>query len=156
MEDSLIAKAEVLLNATVEQVWEASTNPEMIEQYFFGTKVKSDWQEGSPITFSGEWEGQPYEDKGTILEIRPPEILKFSYWSSFSGLEDAPENYKTVTYMLIPKGEKTLLNITQSGAETEEEKKKSEQNWKTVLDNMKVMLEKDLSMPEAEVTEGMA
>ena len=37
-----IAKAQKTINASVEKVWDALTNPEMIKKYMFGATVSSD------------------------------------------------------------------------------------------------------------------
>jgi len=66
----------------------------------FGTETISDWKVGSPIIFQGEYEGHRYKDKGNVLENKVNEILKYNYWSGFSGLEDNPENYSIVTYQI--------------------------------------------------------
>ena len=58
-----IARASVSINAPIAKVWDAFTNPEVIEQYMFGTKVISDWKEGSQITWKGEWQGRKYEER---------------------------------------------------------------------------------------------
>jgi hypothetical protein len=35
-------------------------NPATAKEYFFWAKVHSDWREGSPITFTGEFNGNAY------------------------------------------------------------------------------------------------
>ena len=141
MNDKLTAKATTTINAPVSKVWQALVNPEIIKQYLFDTDVISDWQVGSPITYKGEWQGKSFEDKGKILEIEPEKILKSTHWSPMSGVPDSPENYHTVTYTLAEKGEDTQVTITQDNNANEDEVKHSEQNWKTVLDGMKKLLE---------------
>lgn len=141
MSEKLAAKVEVTINVPTSVVWKALTDPELIKQYFFGTHTESDWKVGSPITFSGEWEGKPYVDKGTILAIEEGSYLKYNYWSSMSGTEDLPENYADITYELRSQGNGTLLTITQEGIATQESKEHSEQNWAYVLDSMKQLLE---------------
>lgn len=54
----LIAKASITINAPVAKVWEALVSPAMIKQYMFGTNVVTDWKEGSPIVWRGEWQGK--------------------------------------------------------------------------------------------------
>lgn len=130
----------IKLQASPSEVWKALTNPEDIKKYFYGTNTVSDWKVGSPIVFTGEWEGQPYEDKGTILELIPDKKLVYNYWSSFSGIEDIPENYANITYLLTPQEDGTLLEITQDGIETEEKRAHSEASWKSVLENLKEVL----------------
>jgi uncharacterized protein YndB with AHSA1/START domain len=130
------------IKAPVAEVWKGLTDPEIVKQYFFGTNVKSDWQVGSPITFSGEWEGKTYEDKGTILEITPGWYVKYSYWSSMSGTEDKPENYADVIYALNEKDGITTLAITQDNIKDEVSKEHSEKNWQMVFGGLKKILEK--------------
>src|SRR3712207_3761127 len=97
MDENLIAKASVTINASSEKVWDALVNPEAIKQYMFGTNVVSGWREGSPIIWRGEWQGKPYEDKGVILRFKPGRGLQYSHFSPLSGLPDKPESYHTVT-----------------------------------------------------------
>jgi uncharacterized protein YndB with AHSA1/START domain len=129
------------INAPAAKVWQGLTDPELVKQYFFGTNLKSNWKEGSPITFSGEWDGKTYEDKGTILEITPGEYVKYSYWSSMSGTEDKPENYANVSYRVTEKDGVSTLEITQDGIKDEASKEHSEQNWQMVFGGLKKILE---------------
>jgi uncharacterized protein YndB with AHSA1/START domain len=129
------------INAPAAKVWQGLTDPELVKQYFFGTNLKSDWKEGSPITFSGERDGKAYEDKGTILEITPGEYVKYSYWSSMSGTKDKPENYANVSYRVIEKDGVSTLEITQDGIKDEATKEHSEQNWQMVFGGLKKILE---------------
>jgi uncharacterized protein YndB with AHSA1/START domain len=139
---NIIAKAEIKIEATIEKVWDALTNPEIIKEYFFGTYVHSTWQPGSPITFTGEWEGKKYEDKGTILKAEPPTLLQYNYWSSMSGIEDKPENYVVITYDLQERNNLIDVTITQQNIPTEEMREHSEQNWKVVLEGLKKVVER--------------
>lgn len=131
----------IVINAPVATVWEAIVNPVLVKKYFFGTNVHSEWKKGSPIRWTGEWEGKQYEDKGTILEIEKNKLLKYNYRSSFSPKPDTPENYHDVTYKLKDLGGKTEYTVIQEGAETKEAKEHSESNWGNVLSDMKRMLE---------------
>ena len=141
MNNKFTAKATSTINAPASKVWDALTDPSLIKQYLFGTEVNTDWQVGSPITYKGEWEGKTYEDKGKILQIEPEKLLVSTFWSSLAGLPDAPENYKTVRYELSPENGRTRLTITQDNNANQEEADHSAQNWNTVLDGMKKLLE---------------
>ncbi len=142
MNNGLTLTTSISINASKSKVWKALTDPEQIKKYLFGTETKSDWKVGSPITFSGEWEGKPYQDKGTILEIEKEKILKYSYWSSFSGTEDTSENYANVTYSIEEKNGKTIFTLTQDSIKSKEALDHSEQNWKMVMKSLKELLEK--------------
>jgi uncharacterized protein YndB with AHSA1/START domain len=140
--ENAIAKAQVEINAPAEKVWDALTNPEIIKQYLFGTNAVSDWKVGSPITYTGVWEGKEYKDKGTILEIVPNKKLVSTYWSGMSGKADVPENYQKVSYELEEADGKTTLTITQENNPSAQSAEHSGDNWKMVLGKMKEILEK--------------
>lgn len=90
-----VAHATTTIHAPVARVWDALVNPALIKQYMFGTNVSSDWKEGSPIVWKGEWQGKSYEDKGVILRLQPERLLQYSHFSPLSGLPEMPENYHT-------------------------------------------------------------
>ena len=142
MENNLILEVSTPINASKSVVWKALTDPEQIKKYLFGTETISDWKIGSPITFSGVWEGKPYIDKGTILQIEKEKILKYNYWSSFSGTEDVPANYANITYSLEEKDGQTMFTILQDSIKTKEARDHSEQNWRMVMNSLKELLEK--------------
>lgn len=139
---NLTLTTSISIHAPLAKVWHALTDPAEIKKYLFGTDTITDWKVGSPITFSGEWEGKAYQDKGTILEIEKEKILKYNYWSSFSGTEDKPENYANITYRLEEKDGVTVFTLVQDGIRNAEAREHSEQNWKMVLNALKELLEK--------------
>jgi uncharacterized protein YndB with AHSA1/START domain len=142
MKNNITANVNISIKAPVSKVWDALTKPEIIKQYFFGTDAKSDWEVGGPVTFKGEWEGKTYEDKGIVTASEPNKLLSYSYWSSMSGKEDKPENYANVTYELTQRENETNLSITQDNIADEKTKEHSVQNWKSVLNDLKKLLEK--------------
>jgi hypothetical protein len=73
--------------------------------------------------------------------MEPEKLLRSTHWSPLSSVPDTPENYHTVTYELSEKDGSTEVTITQDKNANEEEKAHSEQNWNTVLDGMKKLLE---------------
>lgn len=141
MKQDYIARQSIIIDAPAGRVWDALINPEIIKLYLFGTQVTSDWKVGSSITYRGEWKSKTYEDKGKILELVPERLFISTYWSSMSGLPDIPENYKKVTWELLPEKNGIRLVVTQDNNATEAEKNHSEGNWKMVLDKMKEILE---------------
>src|SRR6476646_667886 len=141
MKSNINAQVSVNVHASIANVWDALTRPEIIKQYFFGTNTITDWKVGSPIKFQGEWEGRSYEDKGTILEIQKNELIKYNYWSSMSGIEDKPENYVIITYLLSGEDENVNLTVLQENIRDEKMKTHSEENWNKVLQGLKKVVE---------------
>ncbi len=140
--NDIIARAAVTIDAPVAKVWDALTHPDIIKQYMLGTNVVSDWKEGSPIVWQGEWQGRKYEDKGVILKLVPDRTIQYSHFSPLSGVPDAPENYHTVTVNLSPEGARTHVELSQDHNASEDERGHSEQNWRMMLEGLKQLLEK--------------
>jgi uncharacterized protein YndB with AHSA1/START domain len=138
----IVAKASIDVQAPAEKVWAALVDPEKIKQYMFGTQVATDWKEGSSITWSGEWKGKPYQDKGRILRLRPKQLLEYSHYSPLTGAPDAPESYHTVSIELAEATGRTTVTLSQDNNPNDEARQHSEQNWKTMLEALKKVVEK--------------
>ena len=133
----------VTIDASRADVWDALTNPAKVKQYMHGTEMSTNWKEGSPIHWRGEWNGKSYEDKGKILEVKPQRLLRYTHWSSLGGSEDKAENYHTVTYELAGDDDKTTLMLTQDNNATQEDAEKmARNNWGPVLNGLKETAEK--------------
>jgi uncharacterized protein YndB with AHSA1/START domain len=146
------AVASIVVDASPKVVWKALTDPELIRQYFMGATVDTDWKEGSPITFRGEWNGTAFEDKGEVLTVRPQKELRYSHWSPMGGTPDSPENYHVVDIELHKAGSKTPkteVRLTQSnlsGAVTDADRAQRgefEKNWRAVLQGLKDVVERN-------------
>ena len=142
MATDLLAKATTTIQAPPSEVWDALVDPEKIREYMFGTNVTSDWKEGSPITWKGEWEGKAYEDKGVIQKMKPRQVLQYSHFSPLAGLPDKPENYHNVTIELAGNGGATNVTLTQDNNSTEKAREHSEKNWEMMLGGLKKFVEK--------------
>ncbi len=143
MRHDLIVSKSVIVNANQDKVWNALTNPEIIKEYLFGTETITDWKVGREIIFQGEYGGHKYRDHGVVVENIPNTKISYSYWSGFSGLEDKPENYSTVTYALTNKGiNQTELTWIQKGYANEEGYKHSESGMDEFLGSIKRIIER--------------
>jgi uncharacterized protein YndB with AHSA1/START domain len=143
MSANLIAKSTVVINAPASEVWDALTNPAKIKEYLFGTEAVSDWQVGSKLEFKGKWEGQDYVDKGIILKSQPEKLFQYTYYSAFSGLVDAPENYTNISYELDEDAGQTTLTVKTENISDENTRQRSEDNWKGILQHLKDIVEKE-------------
>jgi uncharacterized protein YndB with AHSA1/START domain len=143
MNKDLEVSQSVDINAEPLKVWQALTTPEIIKVYLFGTNTVTDWKPGSEIIFQGDFDGQTYRDHGVILENNELEKLSYSYWSGFSGLEDKPENYSTVTYTLKKVDDKTTnFTWTQIGYANEEGQQHSKNGMEDFLNQIKTIVER--------------
>lgn len=132
MANDFPATATTLIHFPIERVWQALTDPKQIAQYMFGAQVESDWEEGSPISWKGEFQGKPFHDTGRVLAANPPQLLKYSHTS---GGEE-----HIVTVDLKEVGGVTHLRLTQTNNATEEARDHAQRNWEQMLDGLKKML----------------
>lgn len=137
-----VATADVDIEATPDRVWAALTDPAQIEQYMMGARVQTDWQVGSPITWTGEFQGNRYEDRGEILEYETNRRLAMTHFSPLSGAEDRPENYHNVVFEIEDLAAKTHVALRQDGNASDDEAAHSAQNWQMMLDGLKKVAEK--------------
>ena len=137
----VVATAETDVNAPARRVWEALTDPDQIAKYSFGSRVQTDWQPGSAITWKGEYQGRSYEDKGEIVEAVPGRRLVVTHFSPLSGQPDEPENYHRVTYELTEQAGRTHVALSQDNNSSEDEAKHSADTWQSMLDGLKELVE---------------
>jgi uncharacterized protein YndB with AHSA1/START domain len=141
--DHIVARASTVIDAPTDVVWTALTDPDIVKRYMFGATVTTDWRTGSPITWSGEWNGDPFEDKGFVLKVDPGRLLEYSHYSPLSGRPDSPEHYHVVAVTLTPDGRRTRVDLVQSNIATHEVQAHAEANWHFVLNGLKQTVEGD-------------
>ncbi|WP_162915528.1 SRPBCC family protein [Paraflavitalea soli] len=139
MEKNIIKSIEI--NTAASKVWNALINPDIIIQYFPGVETQTDWKPGNEIRFIHQQQGQSVSDKGIILDFVPPHLLRHTYWTPFSGLDDKPEHYTTVSYSLSETDNRTILTVTQTNFNSEEWWRNSQAGWDDVLTTIKKIVE---------------
>lgn len=103
----------IIIKAPVQKVWDIITKPESVKQWQFGSDLVTDWKIGSDIKFSTEWEGVTYLQWGKVLDVKQNEIVKYSLFAPRPDLEDKPENYFIMSYVLTSINGQTKLEIIQ-------------------------------------------
>ncbi len=129
------------IHASVQDAWDLLVNPARASELWWGSTVESDFTPGHPIVWKGVWEGKPFEDRGTILTVQPPTLLKYSHWAPSFG-EDVEANRNFLTWQLAPEGAGVKVTFRHENIATKEMKDQSEAMWKQLLGRMKDMLEK--------------
>jgi len=137
-----VAHAEQWVDAPPERVWAVLTDTEPRPEILMGARVTTDWQVGSPITWSGEWQGTSFTDRGEVLEVRPPERLVVTHYSPMSGAPDVPESYHRLVYVLTPERGGTRVDLDQDNNATAEAAEHSADNWAQMLDGIRQVAER--------------
>jgi len=137
--DAETVTVDVEISASPAQVWQALTDPEQVRHWFLGTQLETTWEEGAPITWSGEYDGRRYEDRGELLEVVPEQVLVHTHYSPLSGAPDEPASYRTVAWRLQDEGDRTRLTLDQTLLG--EDPAQPKQTWEQVLGMLKEHVE---------------
>lgn len=108
----------IKISASKQKVWDVLTKPELVKQWQFGSILQTTWKVNDTIRYKTEWEGKVFEQWGRVLEVRPTELIKYSLFAPRPGLDDKPENYFTMRYVLTDEAGQTKLEIIQEDTRT--------------------------------------
>ena len=108
-----ISDSTVEISASANNVWRALTSPELVKQWQYGADLLTTWEPGTSIVYRNEWNGQVFEQKGTVIEFSPESRLKYSLFFPRPDLQDVAENYFFMTYELTENNGVTSLLIRQ-------------------------------------------
>lgn len=140
MERQHVSRASTEIAASSAEVWNALVTPATAKQYFLGADVRSDWTEGSAITFTGAFNGNAYREKGTILQCQPGKLLQYSHWSDLERLPDLPEHYRIWTFR-IESERPVVLSVTEDNIPDDTARARSDEFWSGVLATIKQLVE---------------
>ncbi|RXM49239.1 SRPBCC family protein [Flavobacterium sp. YO12] len=130
-----------ILNASIEEVWNALTKPELVKQWQYGSELITDWKTGNEIRFRNEWQGQVFEQWGSILEIVPNQKIKYSLFFPRPELEDKPENYFIMSYILSEENYKVKLQIIQEDNRPGAIQEEPQGDENPILQSLKTLVE---------------
>ena len=103
----------VSISAPASKVWRALTIPDLVKQWQYGSDLLTTWEPGTPIIFRNEWNGQVFEQKGTVLEFTPVSRVKYSLFFPRPDLQDIPEHHFFMIYELTESNGVTTVLFRQ-------------------------------------------
>jgi uncharacterized protein YndB with AHSA1/START domain len=103
----------VTILAPAKKVWQALTIPALVKQWQYGSDLLTTWEVGTPVVFRNEWNGQVFEQKGTVIEFAPESRVKYSLFVPRPDLQDIPEHHFFMIYELTESGGTTVLLVRQ-------------------------------------------
>ncbi len=134
---------------TQEKLWEALTSAAFTEQYWFGHRIDSDWQVGSPVVFKMP-NGQ-IAVQGEVLVSEPPRLLSYT-WTVPDDVTPR-ESSTRITFELQSSGSVVKLTIIHDNllaADFVEERntfRGLNNGWPAILSNLKSYLETGHPLP---------
>ncbi len=103
----------IKINATIQKVWDTVTKAEQVKIWQYGSDLLTSWETGSDIKFRTEWDGKVFEQWGKVFEYKPCQLVKYSLFAPRPDLDDKPENYFIMSYVLTEQDGYTQLEIIQ-------------------------------------------
>ena len=132
---------QVFIKATAEQVWDAITKPEFTSRYFFGSRVDTSGEAGTPFRHVAP-DGVSLWGDDMVLEADRPRRLVHS-WRSLYREDLAAEPPSRVTWEIEPQpGGMTKLTVIHDELEQSPKTAASVSGgWMLVLSGLKTLLE---------------
>lgn len=138
---------DLFIKATPEQIWTAITTPEFTARYYFGARISTTLEAGTPLNYL-----MPDSDalmiEGEVVEADPPRRLVHTFRSHFNPdmLNDAPSR---VTWELASvAGGMTRLTVIHDQFDAETATYTGTANgWPWLLSNLKTLLETGETLP---------
>ena len=131
----------LVIHASKERIWNVLTDPEQVKAWQYGSELLTSWQPGTEIRFRTAWQGQVFEQWGTVQEFLPFDRLAYSLFAPRPGVEDRPENYFLMKYELEEAAGGTKLRIIQEDGRPGAVQKEPEGEENPVLQTLKKLAE---------------
>ena len=129
---------ELYIRTTPERLWQAITDGEMTQQYYFGSAIASDWQQGSRYEMTSP-DGSQVWVEGEILEVDPPRRLVQSFKARWDE-EMEQQGPSRVTWEVEQQGGSCRLRVTHDGL-SEAAARRVSGGWPQILSGLKTLLE---------------
>lgn len=130
---------EIYIRSTPERVWQALTDPDMTEHYYFDTRIESDFSPGSSYIYRKP-DGAMLAE-GTIIESAPPHRLVMTFRTAWTAQrEDTPDS--EVTWEIEPHEDQSKVTLIHRGVVLESDLGPSFRDaWAKIASAMKTYLE---------------
>lgn len=103
----------ITTQASIQQVFNALTRPELVRQWQFGRELTTDWKAGERISFRSGTGDDALEQWGTVLEVRTNELIRYNLFTPRPDLEDSIENYCVTSYLISEDKGETRIELIQ-------------------------------------------
>jgi uncharacterized protein YndB with AHSA1/START domain len=134
------------IETTQEKLWQALTEADFTERYWFGYRLQSDFTVGARATLGKDGK---VTDEGVVLECDPPRRLAYTWHAIFND-EMAKEKPSRVSFDLEKRGAYVKLTVTHEDfAEASKVLPSISTGWPMVLSSLKSLLETGRPLPLA-------
>lgn len=129
---------EIFIRSTPDQIWNALTDGDLTEKYYFNTRVASDWKPGSTVSYTGP-RGTVDLD-GQIIEIDAGSLLTTTF--SPKWFPQTEEKLSTLTWAIQPMQGVSQVTLTHADIDDASfEAGQMHTGWVYCLSSLKSLLE---------------
>ncbi len=133
---------EIMIGSTPEKVWQALTDGEFTQKYYFGSRFESDWKSGSSYRAYGP--GGDIDSEGDVVTVDSPAHLV----TTFKPLWIPDAAVSTTDWEIQAVGPVTLVKLTHSNIDDASfESAQFHSGWIYVLSSLKSLLETGEGLP---------
>lgn len=131
------------IETTPDKLWQALTDGNFTERYWFGAHLRSDWKVGS--SFEMVRSDGPVSDAGKVVECDPRRRLAYTFVNLSDKSKNAFEKLgpTRVTYEIEPAGDAIRLTMTEAHDRplSDDILSGGRQGWPAILSSLKSLLE---------------
>lgn len=125
------------LEADIEDVWRALTDPDEAQQHHYEHVVDSTWMPGEPVRYRS---GDAVVIHGTVVDVDPPHRLVHTF--AFTSEEAAGDEASLVTWTLEPDDDGTRVLLVHEGFGSRNASwRAAEEAWEQILDGLAQVFE---------------
>lgn len=148
-ESAAVQIYQIFIKATPDAFWDAITKPEFSERYFYGSRVETTGEAGTPFRYHSPDGSSLWVDESVLEADRPRRLVVG--WRSLYDLSLIDEPSSRVTWEIKPHdGGFCLLTVTHDHLDDAPGTTASVAGvgWMIVLSGMKTLLETGTSLAE--------
>jgi uncharacterized protein YndB with AHSA1/START domain len=133
----------IFIRTSVATLWNALTNPDVTQRYWFDTRIESDWKVGSKVFYRRNGE---ITDEHVILAVEKPYKLSHSFHPLFGEFKAEPPS--RVTFSLEENGGVVRLTVVHDTFPPDSKVFRAcSDGWPMILNNLKTLLETGQPLP---------
>ncbi|MHB1846408.1 MAG: SRPBCC domain-containing protein [Deltaproteobacteria bacterium] len=141
---------DIYIAAPPKAVWEALTQPEGVAKLYFGSRLETTFEAGSPYRYVGPdgKGGEVAHVEGEILDCKPGELLQLTHRAG-AVWQKGPKVYRSrLAYRIQELGFATKLSVVHDGwEEGDPGHAHNSEGWPLFLSSVKSYLETGKPLP---------
>jgi uncharacterized protein YndB with AHSA1/START domain len=135
---------DVYVEADSRSIWRTLTDPDIIEIYWGGTRIESDWLPGSKVVYRRNGE---VVDEHEVLQVQAPHLLTHTFKPISGPFKDEPASQ--VRIEIAEGGPVSRLRLIHDGFPADSKVYAAcRVAWPMILCGLKTLLETGNALPE--------